>query len=947
MVLIILSAEFLVTIDGFSWASKLLDTRNAYAGISDYFSGDPKSAWDKLSGDDQKKILNKLKQELPTKLGEGKAQEYSQFVGEHIETLSKYAGEISAGEYKSAMNALADYSARQMAAKLSEKIKGKLPKDSIALKVYEKIEANSEAAKKVGQAVLDPRKSWQAVGELAWNETKEILKSEAQDYSKELVKKTINSVFGDGKLAGYNPGEIYLMIIEGEMAIINAYSKYFRQSGQNQLYRMYRESRNSSGGNRHTADVITRNQYNTLGSMGSGQLQTAFAAFAELGISLNQILELFDKFYNSPNGKENNDFYSWLKEKAKEDARQAEDEKKKIIEALNEEGGIARNQIGQAFQEAQKLLQQLIEEHLSEEEKKKRDEAIDSAAKPLAMLERAVGYIQQACRDYDSAKISAQEASDAIKKINNDLDRLNELISIADKSNDIQDEAVELNNAWQNIQDLIEKINSYYQELSSAVDDCYAQNIKDAKDKEAAKKLLDKAIEAGKRAEKAYENAKPLADRLKSEGNRFTSDANEYYKKYGGNAVIKIQQAIAAIKEIINRVGEGEQKIADFNSAKASMAEAIEKTKLLDLIEEKKKEIEGILAPHNPDPEGKMADIRNKIRASLERVDCITAKQSHWSDFTRKKAPSLTAGSEAKIKDAENAIKKTGALGELPVFTDAITELSRQAKRGDEIESMKFAYVLCVADALEAYANFKEKADQDLSALDKEIDKVEAICQQAQQDYDNALKSADAALQASGKIDALAKQIEAGLKQIEGDLAACRNAPTERSAAALAYSEGARWAGRSRQGFNGALSKATACTSKESMAEVDELVSASEAVAFGAARKFQQGEQHRKNMDDIIARAKQAKDKAAQLARQASSVAAEVAVVNGHISTANGFRSAADDGFTACDGGKSDLLGRLDTLVAKSGGTRLGAYCRLEKPYKRAGPGFAAHIFGV
>lgn len=341
--------------------------------------------WDKLNEEEQQWVLNKLKDELPNAFTEGPLKDYATIITDlDIVTIATALGEASAGEYDGLMG----YMATRGAVYLSEHFKNNLP-DGYAKQIYESLEAQSDMLLEIGRAMMNPNKTRADVRDLALQKIKEAVIADLQSKSKEAFMALYDFVLGKGT------GELYLMLIQAEIAIINAEGDRIIRDSQNKLFNKYLQGGWDSVKN---MDVL-------------GDRRLTFdEAYSMAFRDINQatIKELFDACKKDGGTS----FYDWLKNKKNQREIQVLAQQRIKMEKALKKVEDDRKRI---HRKAREIWNKALREKLGEEGEEDAKKALDAERSKIIMVLNAYKIILDSDQEFDKIFKQHSEAQKIIK----------------------------------------------------------------------------------------------------------------------------------------------------------------------------------------------------------------------------------------------------------------------------------------------------------------------------------------------------------------------------------------------------------------------------------------------------------------------------------------------------------------------------------------------------
>ncbi len=161
--------------------------------------------------------------------------------------LRQAAEQFAAGEYDAGGQGVLQWGFGEISNKLQESIEEKLDKRGAGLLVFKSIAAHGDSLKAIGRAILDPRRDWCEVADVAWERAKTDIQTASVTAAETLAREVVNYAVGGGSGAaatlGVSPGHVYVAALELE-------SEYFRGLGHqieyragNRLYQSYAAKR--------------------------------------------------------------------------------------------------------------------------------------------------------------------------------------------------------------------------------------------------------------------------------------------------------------------------------------------------------------------------------------------------------------------------------------------------------------------------------------------------------------------------------------------------------------------------------------------------------------------------------------------------------------------------------------------------------------------------------
>jgi hypothetical protein len=647
----------------------------------------------------EKELLKQAAELVTDGMEDGRLKKTAQYMIANVHDWSAFGGKLSAGDYRDAVNLMATVGAKELNGYIEDKLPDGMIKDG-----YKFLTDNVDDAKAVAIAMLDRSKSWADVGNVAWDKTKEATKKTLEEKADELVKTVINYAFGDRSLLSYTPGDVYLLLVKTEMQVIDVWSQRYDMRKQDELYALYKTSRDAGRGEFEAFDTEVSPR------LVLGPYAKAFGRETSEGEVRNMLSQCYTE------SRETRDFGWWLRGKLRE---KLADEKTKtdastVMEQMRQ--GLQKD-LNAYLDKVRKKQQELLEKEMTAEIKKKRAAVIAEARQQLGLLERTAAQIKAYCGVFAGASAKMQKVFEELKAVQTEVGNLPALIAFAQKASRYAEDAKKLSDATTAADRLHREFESACKNAEdAATQSCNnSERITQAQTKDQAKNLMDNSINEARKSSREMTAAEEKSKELKKQQSDFAVAVQAFTQKYGNAEVQEMQTAINRIAAILNRLqGGGEARLqGDFNAAMAQMRDAVTKSdSLLAYARGLQTTIKTKLAPYPQNPE--MADIVTKADGALTDAAACTSSGSYaWSGgsdrWSKRELPRFPKVDEALLRQARAAAGAQDGFKTILSPTDAVRKMGEIARTMDsrlvEMGLARRMYEKCVQNAILAYNN--------------------------------------------------------------------------------------------------------------------------------------------------------------------------------------------------------------------------------------------------
>ncbi len=160
--------------------------------------------------------------------------------------LAQAAGSLSTGDAIPLRNYVISAAAAEGGEAAKDWAVKRFEKDGVGRLLFKTLADQTDGLKALLASLLDPRKSWCDVANVALEESRKAVLAASQKSAEEIAKKSINWVVGDGPFSavGATPGDAYLMLLALDAEYFRALPRRLGAQAGGRFYDEYERARN-------------------------------------------------------------------------------------------------------------------------------------------------------------------------------------------------------------------------------------------------------------------------------------------------------------------------------------------------------------------------------------------------------------------------------------------------------------------------------------------------------------------------------------------------------------------------------------------------------------------------------------------------------------------------------------------------------------------------------